>query len=422
MKIGMLTQWYDPETGPAALPAVYAREFIRNGHEVKVLTGFPNYPEGKLYPGYSLRPRMAQSELPLQVTRVALYPNHNSSAVGRVANYASFALSASVLGQKALSGVDAIWVYNSPVTVAAPLMFHSKFGKTPIFLHVQDLWPDSLMESGMVPDGFAGKQAERAIAALVRLMETRSAVVGVISEGVKDLLLERNPSLDPNKIVYVPNPTNEQLFVNSGIDKKYPIVSSNQQPVEIMYAGAIGEVQGLDTVLEAAAILRDHKNIKFTFVGDGISRVKLEKKSKELNLSNVNFVGRVSQSSIPTLIARADIQLVSLSSSPFLAHTTPSKISSLLSSGVPIIAQIEGDGARLLEKSKAAVVVKPGDSQQMASFILKLVDQGPARWIEMGNAGRNFYQENLSAAAASEKIVDALEKVLKNSRRSRESR
>lgn len=406
----MLTQWYDPETGPAALPAVYAREFAKKGHEVKVLTGFPNYPEGKLYPGYILRPRMQESKSPLQVTRVALYPNHDSSVAGRIANYSSFALSASTLGLGALKNVDALWVYNSPATVAAPMLLHSKWGRIPIFLHIQDLWPDSLIESGMFPQGAGSKQIEAMIATLVRFMEKKSAVVGVISKGVKDLLLERNPSLDPDKLVYVPNPTNEQLFIDSSIRARYLNPQADREEVEIMYAGAIGEVQGLDTLIDTAVLLKDRDDIRFTLVGDGISRTRLQEKASSFGLTNVRFLGRVPQSQIPDLIASADIQLVSLSSSPFLKHTTPSKIPSLLASGVPIIAQIEGDGANLLEESQAAVVIEPGNCEQMARAICALVSEGPSKWIKMGESGRVFYEKNLSAAAASTQIVNALRK------------
>lgn len=409
MRIGMLTQWYDPETGPAALPAVYAREFVKQGHEVSVLTGFPNYPEGHLYPGYSLRPRTREGKPPLRVTRVALYPNHSKSALGRLANYASFGVSATLLDGGALRGADAIWVYNSPITVSAPLLAHSRFGSTPIFLHVQDLWPDTLIGSGMFPQTFGSRQAARAVAALVRLTERRSAVIGVISESVRELILERNPRIDPARLVYVPNPTNEQLFRPvSEIRAETGISKASDGVVEVMYAGAIGEVQGLETLIEAATNLRHRRDVRFTLVGDGISRKPLQAKVEELGLTNVEFTGRVPQEAVPHLVARADIQLVSLASNPFLAHTTPSKIPSLLASAVPIVAQLEGDGARLLRQSGAAVVVSPGDAEDLAHAIESLVDAGSVKRGEMGRSGRKFYEAHLSTEAAATKIIEAI--------------
>lgn len=409
MKIGMLSQWYDPESGPAALPGIYAREFIKQGHEVSVLTGFPNYPDGRLYSGYSIRPRSHQGRVPLRVTRVALYPNHSRSAAGRLANYASFGLTATLLGGRALRGADAIWVYNSPVTVSAPLLVHSRMGRIPIFLHVQDLWPDSLIESGMLREGRTSRQIGSLVSALVRLTERSSAVIGVISKSVRRILLERNPIIDPWRVVYVPNPTNEELFRPVGeIRTEMGIVKRDGDGVEVMYAGAIGDVQGLDDLIDAAQILRSRSEIRFTLVGDGINRDRLEARVKKFQLTNVEFVGRVPQRDIPQLMARADIQLVSLASNPFLAHTTPSKIPSLLASEVPIVAQLVGDGAQLLRESGAALVVSPGEPEALAGAIGSLADAGASRRAEMGRAGRRFYESELSASSAARRITDAL--------------
>lgn len=412
MKIGMLSQWYDPEPGPAALPGIYGREFVKQGHQVRVLTGFPNYPEGKLYPGYKMQPRAFEGNETLGVTRVALYPEHSSSAVGRISNYTSFGLSAASLGTGALRNIDALWVYNSPITVALPMLVHSRLGRIPTFLHVQDLWPDSLIESGMFPGGAVGSGAKMTVEAIVRLMERRSAVIGVISEGVRKIILERNPHVDPRRIIYVPNPTNEELFRPvEEIRRELAINRSERDTVEIMYAGAVGEVQGLDVLVDAAALLRSRPDIRFTIVGDGISRQRLEGKVQELGLTSITFTGRVPQEQIPSLVADADIQLVSLKSAPFLSHTTPSKIPSLLASGVPIVAQLEGDGAKLLEESGAAVVAKPGDPRLLADAIKLMVDAGESKWRAKGRAGRKFYLTKLSAAAAAKKIIDSLQKV-----------
>ncbi|MCC2594338.1 glycosyltransferase family 4 protein [Tessaracoccus sp. OS52] len=413
MKLGLLSQWYDPETGPASLPGVYAREFSKQGHEVRVLTGFPNYPDGKLYPGYSLKPRLRETHGDVEVTRVALYPNHSHSAIGRALNYASFGLSATALGSGSLRGVDAIWVYNSPVTVAAPMLAHSKFGQVPVFLHVQDLWPDSLVESGMFPTGSLGQRLARVVAALVRLTERKSAVIGVISEGVRDLILERNPDIDPSKVVYVPNPTNEELFRPvSELRSQAGIEKHQGGPVEVLYAGAIGEVQGLDVLIDAASSLMNRPDIRFTLVGDGISRARLEARAKQEGLTNVTFTGRVPQDAVPGLMARADIQLVSLASRPFLAHTTPSKIPSLLASEVPILAALEGDGANMIKDSGGGIVVPPGSADALAAAIRHLADAGPEALEAMGRTGRTFYMEKLSARAAASKITKALDSVM----------
>lgn len=412
LRIGMLTQWFDPEPGPAALPGIYAREFVKQGHEVKVLTGFPNYPDGELYPGYAIRPRAKEGSAPLSITRVALYPNHGRSAVRRLVNYASFGASAATLGAGALRGADAIWVYNSPITVALPLLTSSGFGRTPIFLHVQDIWPDSLLESGMLPDGRLSRVAAGVISSIVRLVERRSAVVGVISKSARQLILERNPKLDSSKVVFCPNPTNETLFVPMPqLREQRASEEHRSEPVEFMYAGAIGDVQGLDTIIETAALLKGRSDVVFTFLGDGISRSRLEARVEQLGLTNVKFLGRVPQDQVPTHMARADVQLVSLAPLPFLRYTMPSKIASLLASQVPIVALLQGDGADLLRESGAATVVEPGDPRALALAVVAMAEAGSAHRDAMALHGRRYYEAELSAPAAAATITRALAEV-----------
>lgn len=408
MKIGLLSQWFDPEPGPASLPAVYGREFVSRGHEVTALTGFPNYPDGILYDGYRLRRRITERRDGMAVTRVALYPNHSSSAVGRAVNYASFALSAAASGRPALRDVDALWVYNSPATVALPMLAHSRWGRKPIFLHVQDLWPESLVHSGMLPSGRLGAVAVKAVEQLVGLAERRSAVIGVISRSVREVILSRNPDLDPARIVYAPNPTNEQLFRPVNEVRERLGIGVAKDFVEVMYAGSVGEVQGLDTLLDAAAMILNRPEIRITIVGDGISRERLERRAAAERLTNVRFVGRVPQDTIPELIARSDIQVVSLADSPFLANTTPSKISALLASAVPLVAQLAGDGARLIADSGAGNAVAPGDAAALGAAILNMADGGPEVWRDYGSRGRDYYLKNLSAASTASTIVGSL--------------
>jgi glycosyltransferase involved in cell wall biosynthesis len=278
------------------LPAIYAREFLAAGHEVVVLTGFPNYPDGVIYPGFRQRWRWRQELDGIEVVRVRIYANHSRSAAGRILNYLSFALSATLFGRRALHGADAIWVYNSPATVALPLMVHSKRGRTPYFLHVQDLWPDSLIESGMLPSGRLGKLLSSSASRVVRLMERHAAVIGVISPGVRSVITRRNQEIDPLRVIFAPNPADERLFRPSA--RGHP--GQKNSPFVIMYAGALGEVQGLRAVIDAVALV--HKRgtaVEVRFVGDGIARIQLEERARELGLSNVSFLGRLPAARIP---------------------------------------------------------------------------------------------------------------------------
>jgi colanic acid biosynthesis glycosyl transferase WcaI len=410
VKIGLVTQWFDPETGPAALPGVYAREFIRMGHRVKVLTGFPNYPEGRVYPGYRIRPRLREKSESGVVVRVPLYPDHGDSAVGRVANYGSYALSAVTLGAGALAGADAMWAYNSPITVSLPLLAHSRLGRVPYFLHVQDLWPDSLVSSGMFDGhGRAGRSIVRTVESITRLTESRASAIGVISPSVKQVLLDRNPRLEPGRIHCVLNPTDESLFFPRPPDPELERAPW-RAPFTVMYAGAIGTIQGFDTVLDAARRLRDRPEIRFVFVGDGIDVARLRRRANDENLHNVCFLRRVEKERVPAYMASSDAQLISLRGDGFLRYTVPSKIATILASGVPILGQIAGDGASLIADSGGGLVISPGDVDGMCDAICRLADTSPEDRRAMGRRGRRYYEATMSARAAATTVVEALTK------------
>ncbi|MEO5920237.1 MAG: glycosyltransferase family 4 protein [Pseudolysinimonas sp.] len=405
MKLGMLSQWFDPEPGPAAIPGVLAREFVRQGHEVSVLTGFPNYPEGRIHEGYRQRPRSRTTVDGISVTRVPLYASHSASALGRALNYGTFAMSATLFGRPALRDVDAVWVYNSPVTVALPMSALTRRGQIPIFLQVQDLWPDSLLESGMLARGVASRAIAKGIARVVRAMENRATIIGVSSRSARDLILERNPRLDPTRVVYSPNPVDESLFAAVQHGDDLPDAPWAER-FTVMYVGAVGEVQGLDTLISAAEALRSRTDIGFVIVGDGIARERLEARARELD--NMTFVGRVPMSRVPGYLARSDVQLVSLADRPFLRHTTPSKIASLLASGVPMIGQLAGDGARLILDADAGVVAEPGDVESLVQAITSMAGASPDRLTAYAEAGKRYYGAHLSAEVVASAVVEAL--------------
>jgi glycosyltransferase involved in cell wall biosynthesis len=332
-----------------------------------------------------------------------------------VANYISFAFSATFFSGPALRDVDAVWVYNSPATVGLPLLWHTRLGAKPFFLHVQDLWPDSLIASGMLPKGWVGRVAVKTMGKLVQLTERKAAVIGVSSHSVKEIILARNPAINPEKIIYAPNPTNEDLFRPVGEIRQQLGIDADGAPVTtVMYAGAIGEVQGLDSLISAAALLTARTDIQITIVGDGISRHRLEERVQKEGLFNVKFMGRVPQPSMPEQMARAHIQFVSLADDSFLTHTTPSKIATLLALGVPIVAHMAGDGARLVRDAKAGVIVAPGDTISLASAIEKMVDAGPKVWARYGERGRRHYCEHLSVSAITATIINSLSKTIQS--------
>jgi glycosyltransferase involved in cell wall biosynthesis len=178
-----------------------------------------------------------------------------------------------------------------------------------------------------------------------------------------------------------------------------------------MYAGAIGTIQGFETVLDAARRLRDRPEIRFIFVGDGIDVARLRRRANDENLHNVRFLGRVEKERVPAYMASSDAQLISLRGDGFLRYTVPSKIATILASGVPILGQIAGDGASLITDSGGGLVISPGDVDGMCDAICRLADTSPEDRRAMGRRGRRYYEATMSARAAATTVVEALAKV-----------
>lgn len=406
MHLGIYSQWYDPEPGPASLPGIYARQLASRGHQVEVLTGFPNYPTGKLHAGYGGRRPITETRDGIPVHRVPLVPSHSGSTIGRVANYTSFAASASLLGSHLLNYVDALWVYNSPATVGIPLVLRRRKSARPFLLHVQDLWPESALNSGMIPPGRLASGAEWLLRKLVDHIEAAATEIAVISPSVLEALVERG--VPRERISYVPNPTDEVLFQprarNSSVRRRL----APEGDVVFMYAGSLGHVQALDRIIDAMPLVRNHRNIKLVFVGSGVAEASLREQAAHLELTSVEFLGRVTPNEIPDLLAAADVQIVSLRDDPFLAMTIPSKLQAILASAQPILGVLSGDGAALVRQAGAGVVCHAGSPGDIAAAMIDLAGQGSEARQRLGQSGYDHYQRHMSASMAGE----AVEKLL----------
>jgi colanic acid biosynthesis glycosyl transferase WcaI len=236
MRIGIFTQWYEPEPGPAALCSVAARALAERGHEVHVLTGFPNYPSGRIADGYQQRPRVRERSGGVNVVRVPLVPSHDKSAMRRVANYASFGLSAAVLGVPGLPALDAVWVNYSPVTLALPMWVQQLLRGTPTVCDVGDLWPDTMQVSGLNGAAKLNGRASRIVEWWCNAMYASSDMVTYISPGVGELLAARG--VPKERLQYLPKPADERIFHPGGISLR-PSLGIDEDAVVVSYAGAI---------------------------------------------------------------------------------------------------------------------------------------------------------------------------------------
>jgi glycosyltransferase involved in cell wall biosynthesis len=387
VKILILSQFFTPEPFFKGLP--FARALAGRGHQVEVLTGFPNYPGGRIYRGYRMRLWQRETMEGLRVNRVALFPSHDSSPFRRILNYTSFALSAAALGLFLADPPDVVYVYHPPPTSGFPAAILSAVWRVPFVYDIQDLWPDSVAATGMLSNG----AALRAISKWCSFVYRRAAHIVVLSPGFRRALIERG--VPGEKITAIPNWCDEDASRVVDFDEVLARDLGLSGRFNILFAGTMGKAQQLDAVLDAAAVCaaRDPR-IQFVFVGGGTDRTRLEGRSHGMN--NVVFLPYRSPGEMPALLALADALLVHLKADPLFEITIPSKTQSCLAAGKPILMAVAGDAADLVRAAGAGVFAAPGDAKEIAEAALQLASFAPERLIEMGSAGRGFYFRELS--------------------------
>jgi glycosyltransferase involved in cell wall biosynthesis len=402
MRILIITQWFDPE--PALKGLSFAKALAARGHDVEVLTGFPNYPGGRLYPGYRLGLRQRASMSGIQVTRVFVYPSHDSSAIRRSVNYASFSLASTLIGLPSIARPDVVYVYHPPISAALPGVVLHVLRGVPFVLDVQDLWPDTLAATGMLSSRILLRIAGRACG----VVYGAAAHIVVLSKGFKQSLVERG--VPGTKIHVVYNWCREETPGTP--DPDAPILNEARLDgrFNVVFAGTMGHAQELQTVLSAASIVaRAAPHVQFIFVGGGVELPALKARAAQAALPNVRFLDARPPAEVAPLLAAADVLLVHLRDDPLFSITIPSKTQSYLAAGRPLLMAVDGDAAELVREAGAGVCIRPSDPEALARAVFELSALPPAALTGMGTSGRAFYADHLSLSAG----VDRLERVLR---------
>ena len=411
----MLTQWYEPEPGPAALPSVMARALARRGHQVHVVTGFPNYPSGSLSEGYRQMPRMREDIGGVHVIRVPLAVNHDRSSLRRVANYASFGMSAALLGVPSWPPLDVLWVNYSPITVALPMWLHQLVRRTPTVTEVADLWPDTVAVSGLRGAERVGRLGRGLLERWCDAMYESSDAVVHISPGVGEVLRARG--VPAERLRYIPKPADEQAFHGSGRSMR-PELGIPADAVVLVYAGTMGAAQDLASLIDACGLVDDPR-LTVLFAGSGTHEAQLRRTAADRSLRAVRFLGRLPQERMADLLATADAGVVSLADQGLSAITMPSKTQAILASGRPVLAVATGDVATLVKSNGVGVTASPGDPDSIAGAIRCLLDAGPRPLAQMGRSARVLYDATFSVERTTDQIEGLLDDVARCPRRRR---
>ena len=386
-RILLLTQWFDPE--PTFKGMVFARELVRQGFEVEVLTGFPNYPGGKVYPGYRIKLLQREVVEGVEVTRVPLYPNHDQSALKRVLNYITFATSSLIYGLFMARRADVMYAYHPPLTVGITASLVRLFRRIPVVYDIQDMWPDTLRATGMLSN-------PRALDIVSRVCEwvyRRVDHIVVLSPGFKKLLLERGVPADKMDVIY--NWADAAALASP--QGQLPASFPGSEQFRILFAGNMGKAQALDAVLGAATILQSRNSRAcFVLLGGGVEVDRLKQHVAELRLLNVVFLPPVPMSEVGTILTAADALLVHLKKDPLFEITIPSKTQAYMSVGKPLLMAVNGNAADLVAQSGGGVLAESENPVAIADAAQKLAAMGPSELVAMGRRAQDFYKQRLA--------------------------
>jgi glycosyltransferase involved in cell wall biosynthesis len=404
MNIGIITQWYPPE--PEFIVSNLAAELSARGHQVRVLTGFPNYPEGRIYPGYRQRWNHTSTEGGVTVCRTPLYPSHDSSAARRVANYLSFAATSAGAAVRYLAGADVLYVNLSPATAYAAGGLLRALYRVPSVLHLLDLWPESYTQSPMAPRGAAGTMMYRALSTAMRWMYRMAASLAVMAPSMRDMVVERGVA--PSKVRVVLSWTDESLF--------RPVTATDEARREIgyrgrctiMHAGNIGAFQNVEGMVRAAAAVESSGQVDLMFVGTGVEEESARALTRQLGATNVRFLGTRHPSEMAALYAAVDYQLVSLRNLPVFRSTIPSKLPAALACGSPVVVSAPGDSAQIVERSGAGLSCPPEDWAALADRFQRAAALSPVDRAGMALRARESYRTLMSVRAGVDQLEDML--------------
>ena len=399
----IVSQWYPPE--PLRHLSELAGALQSRGHDVDVLTGFPHYPGNHAYPGYARRPWMRERLDGASIVRVPETFNHQPRLIPRLAKYGSFAASAAALGPWLLPRPNVIYVYATPMTAAIPADFLGRLWNVPMVLHVQDLWPESLEATGAVRSA----KALSLVSHGARYLYDRAAAVIVISKGFRTRLLDAG--VPERKLHLISNWIDTDAAAPVAPDPALAETHGLSGRFNIMFAGVIGRAQGLDTVIEAARILRDDAELQFVFIGSGIDTARLKALVEEHRLANVRFIDRQPESRMPAFFAHADALLVHLRRDPVFRLTIPHKVYAYMASGRPVLAAVNDDTADLVLAAGAGVACDPESPQSLVRAVKELRAMSREDRNRLGDNARHAACRDYSVRQLTARVGDVLEQV-----------
>jgi len=378
-----------------------ARALYNKGVEIVILTGKPNYPDGQIHQGYKVLGVQREKIFGIEVIRVPLVPRGNNSFKRLFLNYLSFILSGYFIAPFTLrqKKIDVVFVYAlSPLLQALPAIFIAKIKRVPLVIWVQDLWPEALEATGFIKNRWLLWLVE----IFIRYVYASADSILIQSEGFRPFIerLVRNKE----KIFFYPNSAEDFKPNYTLFKQKCEIAREIKQEFSIVFTGNIGSGQSCETIIAAAEKLQNYPIIKFYLIGSGSRFTSISLDIKRRNLTNVIMTGRLPPEEMPSIFSASSVLLASLKRNPTFSATIPSKLQSYLSTGKPIIASLDGEGAQLVMKAKAGLVCPAEDANALADAVLRLYKMTAKERSLLGKNGYKYFKTHFYSL----KSVDAL--------------
>jgi glycosyltransferase involved in cell wall biosynthesis len=416
VKILYVSQYFPPEMGaPAARAAELSRYWSENGHEVTVLTGFPNHPTGVVPLEYrrKFRRLVTQEKVDgVNVVRTWLLPFRNRKAYERMLNYSSFFVSSASTGLF-LSRPDVVIATSPQLLVGFSGWWLARCKRVPFVFEVRDLWPESLAAVGM---GNQDSLLHRSLARVAGFLYRNSERVVVVTPAFQDYLVE-HWHLPPTKIAVVQNGVDTELFSPQATNPNLRSKLGAEGKFVVSYIGTMGMAHALDTLVEAADRLQEsYPEILFLLVGDGADKERIASLARSRRLSNLRFVDQQPREKIPSYICASDACLVLLKKTDLFKTVIPTKMLEFMSCARPVILGVDGQARKIVEEAQAGVFVEPENADDLAQAVSVLAGNQSLR-ESFGRNGRRHILQGYSRRQTAEAYIELLEELVGNNRR-----
>jgi colanic acid biosynthesis glycosyl transferase WcaI len=411
VKILYVSQYFSPEMGaPAARASELTRHWAADGHDVTVLTGFPNHPTGRVPAEYcdEFRQLVTREQVDgVNLIRTWLWPLPNRKAYQRILNYSSFCLSSAMTGLF-LSRPDVVIASSPQLLVALAGWWLAAWKRVPFIFEVRDLWPESLSAVGV---GSEQSLMHRALGKIAGFLYGKANRIVVVTAAFKDHLI-KHWNIPADKISVIENGVETSLFSpqNTNADLRRELGAEGKFVVS--YIGTIGMAHGLESLLEAAAQMQQTApDVLFLLLGEGAEKEHIQSLAKSRNLTNVRFAGQQRRDKIPAFIAASEACLVLLKKADIFKTVIPTKMLEYMSCARPVILGVEGQARKIMEEAQAGISIEPENADDLVQAITRLAADSALRET-LGRNGRRYIQQRFSRRSTAEAYLDVLEELL----------